>query len=129
MTAPGPPRPRLRPLLPHVDVHAGPASAHLGFAPPRRPDPTSLVFSALADPTRRAILELLAGFGAATATQLTGRFPVTRQAITKHLAALGDAGLVRSERVGREQRFHVDASALATAREWMASIELGPEPG
>src|SRR5712675_2924194 len=55
------------------------------------------VFTALADPTRRAILATLAAQGPATATDLAGRLPVTRQAIAKHLALLAEAGLVRAE--------------------------------
>ena len=51
------------------------------------------VFTALADPTRRAILAALAAQGPATATDLAGRLPVTRQAIAKHLAMLSEAGL------------------------------------
>ena len=51
------------------------------------------VFAALADPTRRAILAALAAGGPATATDLAGRLPITRQAIAKHLALLAGAGL------------------------------------
>ncbi len=51
------------------------------------------VFAALADPTRRAILATLASEGPATATDLAGRLPITRQAIAKHLALLAEAGL------------------------------------
>ena len=54
------------------------------------------VFSALADPTRRAILATLAAQGPATATDLADRLPITRQAIAKHLVLLADAGLVTS---------------------------------
>ena len=55
------------------------------------------VFSALADPTRRAILAALAGGGPATATDLAARLPITRQAIAKHLALLAEVGLVTAE--------------------------------
>lgn len=55
------------------------------------------VFTALADPTRRAILAALAAAGPATATDLAGRLPITRQAIAKHLALLAEAGLVTAE--------------------------------
>ena len=55
------------------------------------------VFVALADPSRRAILAALAAGGPATATDLAGRLPITRQAIGKHLALLAGAGLVRAE--------------------------------
>ncbi|MGH3264682.1 MAG: ArsR/SmtB family transcription factor, partial [Trebonia sp.] len=55
------------------------------------------VFVALADPTRRAILAALATDGPATATDLAARLPITRQAITKHLALMADTGLVTPE--------------------------------
>jgi Helix-turn-helix domain len=55
------------------------------------------VFTALADPTRRAILAALASGGPATATDLAGRLPITRQAVAKHLALLAGAGLVTAE--------------------------------
>ena len=55
------------------------------------------VFAALADPTRRAILAALAAEGPATATDLAGRLPITRQAIAKHLALLAEVGLVTAE--------------------------------
>src|SRR5258705_2243854 len=55
------------------------------------------VFTALADPTRRAILAELATGGPATATDLADRLPITRQAIAKHLVLLAEAGLVTAE--------------------------------
>jgi len=55
------------------------------------------VFTALADPTRRAILAALAAGGPATATDLAGALPITRQAIAKHLGLLAQAGLVTAE--------------------------------
>ncbi|HVF32350.1 MAG TPA: metalloregulator ArsR/SmtB family transcription factor [Acidimicrobiales bacterium] len=80
------------------------------------------VFVALADATRRRVLELLADEGGATATQLAGSFPVTRQAIAKHLQVLADAGLATSERRGRETRWTLRADALTPAMTWMASL-------
>jgi DNA-binding transcriptional ArsR family regulator len=50
------------------------------------------VFAALADPNRRLLLDLLAARGAATATELAHELPVSRQAVSKHLATLGGAG-------------------------------------
>jgi DNA-binding transcriptional ArsR family regulator len=71
------------------------------------PDYLGQVFSALADPSRRHVLGFLADHGTATATQLTGELPMSRQAVTKHLATLSEAGLVESERAGRETRYRL----------------------
>jgi DNA-binding transcriptional ArsR family regulator len=65
------------------------------------------VFGALADPSRRQVIDYLAEQGTATATELTGELPMTRQAVAKHLATLADAGLVESERLGRETRYRL----------------------
>jgi DNA-binding transcriptional ArsR family regulator len=66
-----------------------------------------LVFGALADASRRQVIGYLAEQGTATATELTGELPMTRQAVAKHLATLADAGLVESERQGRETRYRL----------------------
>ena len=76
------------------------------------PDPTggaelNQVFSALADPSRRHVLGYLADHGTATATELTGELPMSRQAVSKHLATLSGAGLVEAERAGRETRYRL----------------------
>ncbi|MFC8452656.1 ArsR/SmtB family transcription factor [Kitasatospora sp. NPDC057223] len=80
------------------------------------------VLVALADPTRRLLLELLAAQGEATATTLAGRLPVSRQAVVKHLAVLDAAGLVSGSRVGREVRFTVRPAALDATARWMAAL-------
>ena len=70
-------------------------------------DGVGAVFAALADPSRRTIVERLAASGRATSTELAGELPMTRQAVAKHLATLSDAGLVEGERLGRETRYRL----------------------
>ena len=83
--------------------------------------PADLVFAALADPTRRAVIGRLAQ-EPLSASALAGELPVSRQAVAKHLATLDRAGLVRSHREGREQLYRLDPAPLADAMEWMASV-------
>lgn len=83
------------------------------------------VFVALADATRRQVLEVLASDGSASATQLSTRFPMTRQAVAKHLQVLAEAGLVRSERAGRETLWALTPAALSPAMAWMADLGGG----
>lgn len=78
------------------------------------------VLGALADPTRRSLFERLSAQGPDTATNLSVGMPVSRQAVVKHLQVLSDAGLLSSERVGREVRFEADPDGLAVAGEWIA---------
>jgi len=79
------------------------------------------VLGALADGTRRALLEVLAEHEGATATLLADRLPVSRQAVTKHLAVLGRAGLVASERRGREVRYVPRPGRVEEAARWLDS--------
>lgn len=81
------------------------------------------VFAALADPNRRFLVETLAARGTATATQLAVELPVTRQAVAKHLAALGEAGLVDATRAGRETRYQLTPGPLTDAIAWMERVE------
>jgi DNA-binding transcriptional ArsR family regulator len=83
------------------------------------------VFAALADPTRRRLIETLAGGGSATASSLAGELPITRQAVAKHLAALSRARLVRRRHVGRETRYTLDPAPLSEAAEWIAAVGAG----
>ncbi|MEV7041278.1 metalloregulator ArsR/SmtB family transcription factor [Amycolatopsis sp. NPDC051061] len=80
------------------------------------------VLAALADPTRRQLLDLLAAHGQATATTLAGGLPVSRQAIVKHLTVLDAAGLVSSVKIGREVRYGVRPEALDATARWMAAL-------
>jgi DNA-binding transcriptional ArsR family regulator len=81
------------------------------------------VFTALADPSRRAILAALASGGPATATDLAGRLPITRQAIAKHLALLAEAGLVRAEPGERRRvRYRVRSAPMQVAQQFLAAL-------
>lgn len=82
-------------------------------------DPVAEVLSALADPTRRRILDALAAHGEATATVLATELPVSRQAIVKHLGVLDQAGLVAGHRAGREARYRVIPERLGITARWM----------
>jgi DNA-binding transcriptional ArsR family regulator len=78
------------------------------------------VFAALADPTRRTMVQTLRAQPSLTATRMAGGLPITRQAVAKHLAALRAAGLVESRREGRETRYVLTPAPLADAMAWMA---------
>lgn len=80
------------------------------------------LWSAIGDPTRRRMLDLLLAGGAGTATSLGRQLPVTRQAVAKHLAVLDRVGLVRSVPAGREKRYQVDDAQLARAVAQLASV-------
>ena len=81
------------------------------------------VFVALADPTRRAILAELASGGPATATDLAGRLPITRQAIAKHLALLAKAGLVTAEPGERRRvRYRLRSAPMRAAQQFLAAL-------
>jgi len=77
------------------------------------------VFEAVADPTRRLLIERLRMDGPASITQLTVGLPITRQAVTKHLHALGAAGLVRTRMAGRERLHELDAAPLQAVDDWL----------
>ncbi|MEA2293054.1 MAG: hypothetical protein QOE86_693 [Solirubrobacteraceae bacterium] len=82
------------------------------------------VFAALADPTRRFILEQLTREGTTSVPALTAALPITRQAVAKHLAMLDDAGLVeRADAAGREVRYALRPGALGDAAGWMRATE------
>ena len=73
------------------------------------------LWSAIGDPTRRRMLDLLLADGEGTATSLSEQLPVTRQAVAKHLGVLDRVGLVHVTPVGRERLYRVDDAQLARA--------------
>ena len=80
------------------------------------------VFAALADPTRRALLQDVATRGTATATELAAERAVSRQAVAKHLGLLADAGLVAPQRAGRETRYRPTPEPFGDAIAWMTEV-------
>ena len=86
----------------------------------KRRDP----FAALADPTRRAILELLREERSLNAGEIAARFPkISRAAVSKHLGGLRRAGLVRARERGRERHYSLDPRPLAEIyRDWLESF-------
>jgi DNA-binding transcriptional ArsR family regulator len=80
------------------------------------------VFAALADPTRRAILQLVVDSGPVTATRVSEHFPISRQGVAKHLGVLREAGLVRAERLGRETRFEASLAPLEAVSSWVDDV-------
>jgi predicted transcriptional regulator len=80
------------------------------------------LWSAVGDPTRRRMLDLLLREGRATATSLSEHLPVTRQAVAKHLVVLDRVGLVHSTTSGREKQFRVDQAQLARAVVQLADV-------
>jgi predicted transcriptional regulator len=80
------------------------------------------LWSAIGDPTRRRMLDLLLVDGDGTATTLSGQLPVTRQAVAKHLGVLDRVGLVRATQSGREKRYRVDSAQLARAVAQLSSV-------
>ena len=84
-------------------------------------DQLSLVFGALADPTRRAILARLATGGDATVAELTGPFAMSQPAISKHLKVLENAGLISRARRATARLSHLEAQPMREATDWLAA--------
>ena len=80
------------------------------------------LWSAIGDPTRRRMLDLLLTDGPGTATSLSDHLPVTRQAVAKHLVVLDRVGLVHVAPAGRERRYRVDEAQLARAVAQLADV-------
>lgn len=85
-------------------------------------DQVGEVLAALADDTRRGIVERLAAGETPTATELAGSLPISRQAVTKHLRVLEAAALVEPERLGREARYRLRVDRLAVAGRWLDDV-------
>jgi ArsR family transcriptional regulator, cadmium/lead-responsive transcriptional repressor len=97
------------------------AGAHVSTTAPQKKPAVGAVFTALSDPTRRRVVELLSQQPSVTASGLAQELPITRQAIAKHLTTLVDAGLVCAAHEGRETHYRLTPEPLAGAMQWMAS--------
>jgi len=86
---------------------------------PSVPLEVTAVFTALADPRRREVLEAVASAGGITATAVAERLTITRQAVAKHLAVLTEAGLVTSSKRGREVQYEVTPAPLEQTAKWL----------
>jgi DNA-binding transcriptional ArsR family regulator len=89
-------------------------------------DDVGAVFAALADPTRRWMVEHLLREGSTSVPALTSALPITRQAVAKHLATLDEAGLVERDQAhggGREVRYRLHEGALGPATSWLREAE------
>lgn len=80
------------------------------------------IFQAIADPTRRKLLKLLAE-KEMSITAITEYFPITRTAVNKHLHVLSVAGLVSSQKVGRETRYKLQPEPLVELKQWLSFFE------
>lgn len=80
------------------------------------------LWSAIGDPTRRRLLDLLLAGGPGTASSLSEQLPVTRQAVAKHLAVLDRVGLVHGETLGRERRYGIDAAQFERAVAQLSAV-------
>ena len=78
------------------------------------------VFHALADPTRRSIVERLSR-GAASVSELAKPLTISLPAVLQHLRVLERSGLVRTEKVGRVRTCHIEPAGLSTAEQWIAA--------
>lgn len=90
----------------------------MGAATPK----VDVVLAALADPTRRGVFEDVLARGPVTATALAAGRDISRQAVTKHLERLAEAGLAGAERSGRETLWSADPAPLGVAMDWMTMV-------
>jgi DNA-binding transcriptional ArsR family regulator len=87
-----------------------------------RRDSLGPVFAALSDGSRRRLIETLAARKSATQRELAAELPISRQAVSKHLDALAEAGLVEASRVGRNTCYRLTPRALEDAQAWIARV-------
>ncbi|MFF2754026.1 ArsR/SmtB family transcription factor [Psychrobacillus sp. NPDC058041] len=81
------------------------------------------VYVAIADPTRRKLLSLLANAEELPLHELTAQFQMGRTAVSKHLAILKEVGLVADRKVGRETRYRLNAAPLREIKDWVTFYE------
>ncbi|UJF34055.1 ArsR/SmtB family transcription factor [Paenibacillus hexagrammi] len=86
------------------------------------PSPKHDVFQAIADPTRRSLLQLLVD-KEMPVNAISGHYPMSRTAVSKHLRILAEAGLVKERKVGRETRYRLEPEPLKELKRWLAYYE------
>jgi DNA-binding transcriptional ArsR family regulator len=84
---------------------------------------TANVFTAIADPTRRALLRRLADDGPRNVSELLAPFSISQPAVSKHLRILREAGLVRSRSQGRVRLYEIEATQLQQVHDWVTHFE------
>ena len=94
--------------------------------PNQTPEPLDLMFQALADPTRRRMVERLSR-GTASVSELAEPFQMSLPAIVQHLQVLEQSGLVTTQKVGRVRTCTIDTGALSMAEKWINDRRLGWE--
>lgn len=92
---------------------------------PGEHDDAGAVFSALSDPTRREVIRRLSQVGPTTLAQLAAEIPVTRQAVSKHLLVLEEAGLVQVTGDSRRRQYRLTPQPLGDAMDWMVDVGVG----
>ncbi len=107
---------------------AGQALYGAAAGPGRGDDEVGVVFGALSDPTRRWMVQALLRDGTTSVPALASALPISRQAVAKHVAALGEAGLLERAPApesggGREVRYRLRAGALHSAAAWIAEAD------
>ena len=106
-------------------IHGGFFPVEAGFSPPTKGGlaEAALVFAALGDATRLALVGRLSQGGPMSIARLTEGGQVTRQAVAKHLRVLADAGLARGTRIGRDHVWEIEPSRLDETRRWLDQIQ------